>query len=86
MGKRQNCLTKENIINKTDIYGCNFYLSFKGEKRFNTTIGSLTSILVIGVFMSYAIYKARIMFLKQDMSTVTNTFLEDINYTSPKMY
>jgi hypothetical protein len=71
--------------NAVDIYGQNFYLSFKGQKTFNTTLGGITTIMVVAIFLSYAAFKAIILLEKSDLTTNTNEYIKAVNYTNPEM-
>lgn len=61
-------------------------MSFKGDKTFNTSLGAFITITVMTIFLSYAIYKATILFQKTDMTTIANTFVLPENYTNPTIY
>jgi ssDNA-specific exonuclease RecJ len=43
------------------------------------------SILIVSIFVSYAIYKFLILFNKTDMTTITNSYIETLNYTNPEI-
>ena len=44
------------------------------------------TILVVSIFLSYAGYKASILFKRTDTRTTTNSFIKPIDYASPEMF
>jgi hypothetical protein len=48
-------------IKSYDMFGMNLGLSFKGEKTFNTCLGSLVTFMILGLFLAYTGYKGNVM-------------------------
>jgi hypothetical protein len=41
------------------------------------------SVIIVSVFLAYAAYKFMVLFNKTDTKTITNSYIEKVNYTSP---
>lgn len=77
--KCQGKLTKR--FKKVDIYGEKISLTYQGNETFRTTPGASVSIVVIGVILAYAIYRAFILVSLSDTTVSKKSILRNLDET-----
>lgn len=82
--RRQGCGGKmKSSFKSLDIYGEKVSLSYQGSDTYKTSPGAVVSLIVIGVVVAYAAYRAYILvnFINPDVSK--KSFLRDLDETDP---
>jgi hypothetical protein len=64
------------IFKMFDLYGLKFNLTVRGDKSYKTPFGGFVSMLIFSIFFAYAVFKAKVLFEKSDVKTITNTYQE----------
>lgn len=72
-------------VKHTDSFSTPIYLTYKGEQKYKTIYGGLTSILLSIFIFLYTIYLFNILITRGDTSTSTNTEVKDL-YQSSKVH
>lgn len=67
MAKNVKCNSKlKEAVSSFDMFGESVKLTYKGKENFTTTIGTLLSIVILIMLMSFAGYKSLILFTRNN--------------------
>ena len=61
-----------------DFYGKNIVLTYKGDDRYRTHVGGISSCVVGLIVITYVLYLFQVMFTKNNTSFLKTSFLNDI--------
>jgi hypothetical protein len=65
------------------MFGETVKLTYKGKESFPTTIGSVLSIIILFMLLSFAGYKLFILVTRHDPTVSQQTFLKDLDSAPP---
>jgi len=84
MAQHVKCSSRcKETLASADMFGEEVKLTYKGKETFNTTIGSLLSLAIIFMLMSFGGYKLFILISRDNPDVSQQTFLRDLDSEPP---